>query len=168
MELAKIDRTIRERVIRDCSLPLDQVCSEGERSELNDPVLFHEHIQQCSVFADSGACRTVYRITDERDLIPAAEVTSTDLLRLLVKEEVIHPQACVATRNAFDEIIRKADEMIATAVTRLTGAFCASLVNSLAPTPPKRHHSGSTFLEIILRVSYGFSGKCRRQRRGKA
>lgn len=40
MELAKIARIIRDRVVRNRPLPLIQGCSEGERSGLNDPVFF--------------------------------------------------------------------------------------------------------------------------------
>lgn len=72
---------------------------------------------------------TVYRITGEGDLVPAAEVTVKDLLRLLVEEEATHAQAPAATRNALLDITRKPQNTIAVAATWPTNAFRASVVN---------------------------------------
>lgn len=52
MELAKTARTVRNMTVRN-SPP--QGCSEGKRSELNDPVLFRGHIKTYFAYADSGA-----------------------------------------------------------------------------------------------------------------
>lgn len=50
---------------------------------------------------------TVYRITGERDRVPAAKVTATDLLRLLEMEEAIQPEARAGTRKTLYQIARK-------------------------------------------------------------
>lgn len=71
---------------------------------------------------------TVYRITGERDLVPVAEVTATDLPQLRVSEEVIHSQARAATRKALNKVVREPIETIVAAATRLIDAFCAYVV----------------------------------------
>lgn len=51
----------------------------------------------------------MYRITAGRGLVPAAEVTTTDLLGLIGGKGAIHPQARSTTRNALNHIARKPD-----------------------------------------------------------
>lgn len=48
----------------------------------------------------------------KRDLVPAAEVTAVDLLRLLVRKEATYLQARATTRNALNHIVRKSNETI--------------------------------------------------------
>lgn len=71
----------------------------------------------------SPARVTVYRITAERDDVPASEVTATDRLRVLVGTEATHPQALSVTRKALNEIVREPDEAIAAAAGGLTDAL---------------------------------------------
>lgn len=50
IELSKIDRTIRQSFSRYRPLPLYQGCSGGERSELSDSVLVHDHTERCFAY----------------------------------------------------------------------------------------------------------------------
>lgn len=47
MELAQAARTMRNMVTRGRPRPLHHGCSKGEGSELNDPVLFRDHVEIC-------------------------------------------------------------------------------------------------------------------------
>lgn len=103
---------------------------------------------------------TAYHIAGERDLVPAANVTVTGLLRLLVKEEAAHPQARTANRSALNHIIQKPQETIAEGYEQ-SDVFRASVVNrNLALTPPKRCTFGSTFRRLISRISRGTLARC--------
>lgn len=95
---------------------------------------------------------TVCHITGERDLVPAIEITTTDVLRLLMEEEPIHPQARAATRNALHDITRKLKETNAAAAMRLTNAFRASVVNRNRPHATKMlTYFGAISRKSILR-----------------
>lgn len=65
--------------------------------------------------------------------IPAAEVTATDSLSLLVREEVTHPQARATTLNAPNRISRTPNESILMAASQLADAFRASVVDRDRP-----------------------------------
>lgn len=69
----------------------------------------------------------------ERKFVPAAKVTATDLIRLLVWEEATKPEAHAATQNEFNEIVRRPNQTIAVVATRLTDEFRASLVSHNRP-----------------------------------
>lgn len=76
MELAKTTRVIRDRVSRNRPLPLYGGYTEGERSELNDPVLSQDHIERFFAYADAGVCVLPPDVpTDSRN-----RVTRTDRL----------------------------------------------------------------------------------------
>lgn len=55
---------------------------------------------------------TVYRITGEQDVVPAAEVTVTYWLRVFARTDAPHPQARTVTRMASKEIARKLNEIV--------------------------------------------------------
>lgn len=71
---------------------------------------------------------TVYRIMGGRDLVPVVDVVALDILRLLMEGETTHSQARASTRNALDEIIREPKATFTAAATRLTDAFCGSVM----------------------------------------
>lgn len=79
----------------------------------------------------------MYRITGVHDLVPAAEVTATDLLGLLAGGNDTHPQACAAARNMFNQIVQKLNETTAAAASRLNDAFGTPLVGRTAHMPLK-------------------------------
>lgn len=60
----------------------------------------------------------VSHITGERDQLPQNQATATDLLRLLLGEEAINPNACMISRNTLDRIVGGAKDTIAAAVFR--------------------------------------------------
>lgn len=70
---------------------------------------------------------TVYRITGQRDGVPASEVTATDRLCLLLEIEAIHTQARAATRDALSEFTRKPKDTIA-AARQVADAFRTPMV----------------------------------------
>lgn len=57
MELDEIVRTMQSIITRSNPLALYHGCSEGERSELNNPVLFRDYIEKSLTCAKSGAYR---------------------------------------------------------------------------------------------------------------
>lgn len=57
MASSKPPWNIWDRVIGNGPRPLYQGCEEGERSELNDPVLFFDCIERCYAFSDTGVYR---------------------------------------------------------------------------------------------------------------
>lgn len=130
LELAKIGRAKRDRVVHSPPLPLHQGCSEGERSEVNDRVLFHNHIERLFAYAHIGTYSlffsptlvTLCRIKVSRDLVPAVEVTATNLLRLQGKEEATHPYSRASTWKVITQLPLK-----------LNHSFCASEVDRNSP-----------------------------------
>lgn len=76
---------------------------------------------------------TVDRITNDHDLVQAIEVTATDLLQLLVREEVTRTKVFTATRNALNEIVRESNETSGAEAIRLTGAFRTPVVDHNRP-----------------------------------
>lgn len=61
IELAKTARATHDKVICNRPLLLRQVCSWGEQSGLNDPMLFNDHIERYFAYADVGVtCRHMY------------------------------------------------------------------------------------------------------------
>lgn len=76
---------------------------------------------------------TVYRITGKRDLVSAAEVTATDLLDLMTREEATHSQARAASRATLNQIARRPNKTISAAVSRLADAFLPSIVDRNRP-----------------------------------
>lgn len=75
---------------------------------------------------------TVYRITGKLGLVPAAEVSVTDLLRLLVREGATDPQVR-GWLECTHQIIGKSNEIIAAAASQLTNAFRALVVDRKRP-----------------------------------
>lgn len=73
------------------------------------------------------------RIMGKRDLVPAAEVTATDLLRLLVREEATRHYVRVATWDALNQIVRKPNETTAAEAIRLTHTFRTIVLNCNRP-----------------------------------
>lgn len=74
-------------------------------------------------------------MTGERDKITAPDVTALDFFRVLVRRQLIHPQAPAATLNALSQITGKPNQTIAEAVGRLTDCFHALVVDRDHPHP---------------------------------
>lgn len=84
----------------------------GKRCDLPIEIIA-THLETPVVHVSPLIAVTVYRITGEHDLLPASEVTATDILRLLEGKEVTQPQADESTRKSLTGITRKPKETMA-------------------------------------------------------
>ena len=76
----------------------------------------------------------VYRITGQCKTILPSKATATDWLRMLVREEAIHPKATEASQSALDSISLNPGESWLAASARLVRYKRASLADAGPPT----------------------------------
>lgn len=73
----------------------------------------------------SATLVTAYRITGERDHVPASELTATDWLCEFLGTEATHPQARTVNRDLSKEMSPNPNEVIMAVASRLTDALRA-------------------------------------------
>lgn len=160
------------------------ICSDrfpGRRHDLlmeliaSNPGTYH-------IFSSATLVTTLYRITGERDDVPALEAIATDWLRAFVRTGATHPQACATIRVCINEISRKPNETIAAVASRQSGASRASIVNRDFPRAnemmsfswyipedkPKKMMrrlsvTGTTVASEQIGQQYMWSGSCTKQ-----